>query len=468
MKEHASKGNRSTARLTKSSVEALPRPKPGSRNVLWDSELKGFGLRVTSAGVRTYVLRYQLGGRQGSQRQITLGQHGSPWTADQARKRAAELLLLIRSGVDPEVGKRKSDQSRAEEIKARRKFTAMADRWFARHVKGLGSRTQRDIEGVLRRDLKPAFADLTIDEIDKKSIGEALEGIGERSQAAANKAHKWLRQMFNWLVEKGELDGSPMEKVKRPFPEGRRNRVLSLLEIVVIWAALEGLSEPFRSFYRLLLLTGQRLREVANLPWDELDLEGAEWLLPAARAKNKLDHANPLSDQALAILTELKGDREQPQGPVLTTDGRVPISGFSKLKIALDEEVVRILATSEASAQLGLKLKPWVVHDFRRSLATCCQAMGFSQEITDAVLNQISNRQSGVRGIYQLYDYYDEKAETLARWGGLLEQAIAAWKAGNLQAILTMDPVRSRRRELLEKRRLRLKPITPPELTSIP
>lgn len=455
MRQHGEKAVRSSTRISKSTVEGVILPKPGRRGVLWDSELKGFGLRVTSTGVRTYVLRYQHGGRSGAQRQVTIGQHGSPWTADQARKRAAELLLQIRTGADPAAERVTRDGKSEEKTVVAPAFNYLADRWFARHVKGLGLRSQKDIEGVLRRDLKPALGLLPIDRIDKRAVADALEGIGDRSQAAANKAHKWLRQMFNWLVEKGEIERSPMEKVKRPYPEHRRSRVLSLLEVVVVWIAAGSFPEPFRSFYRLLLLTGQRLREVANLPWSELDLEGAEWLLPAARAKNKLQHAIPLADQALAILEALKGDRERPLGPVLSTNGRVGISGFSKLKQALDEEIERVLATSAASKVLGQTLEPWVVHDFRRSLATSCQAMGFSQEVTEAVLNQVSARQDGVRGVYQLYDYYDEKADTLARWAALIDEAVAAWERGDIQGVEDLDPVRRRRRQMREQRHAR-------------
>ena len=441
--------NRSTVRITKSTVEGLSRPAPGGRSVLWDAEVKGFGVRVTSSGMRTYVLRYQIGGRDAPQRQVTIGQHGSPYTADQARRRAVELLTLVRSGVDP-LGEREraKDGAAADaERRAARMFNVLADRWVQRQVKATGMRSAKDIEGVIERDLKPAFAGLTVDEITREKVGDELEKIGNRSGAAANKSHKWLRRLFNWLIEKGVIEHSPVDRIKRPFPEGSRNRVLSLLEVVVMWVALDAMPDPFRTFYRLLILLGQRLREVANMPWSELDLEAGEWLIPAARTKNKIEHALPLSDQAIALLVAIKGNRAAPVGPVLTTDGRVGISGFSKMKEALDEHVATLLARHpEASANTGAALPDWVVHDLRRTLATGCQALGFPVEVTEAVLNHISGRMSGVRGIYQLYDYYDEKGEALARWGALVEQAVAAFRRADVAAVLALDPVRSARR----------------------
>lgn len=212
--------------------------------------------------------------------------------------------------------------------------------------------------------------------------------------------------------------------------------------------------KPFRSFYPLLILLGQRLREVSNLSWGELDLEVAEWLLPAARAKNKREHLVPLPDAALAILNA-RNDRGGGAGtPVFTTDGVVGISGFSKMKEALDAKVAEVLAAHpEAAADLGAQLADWVVHDLRRTLATGCQAMGFPLEVTDAVLNHVSDRETGTRGVYQLYDYFEQKADALERWGALITAAVKAWNEGDVSAVLDMDPVR---RAKLARRKRRM------------
>lgn len=444
---------RSVTRITKSSVEALAIPSPGGRTVLWDAEVKGFGVRVSSGGDRTYVLRYQIGGRDEKQRQVTIGKHGSPFTAEQARRRALELLAAVRSGSDP-VGERASArQAKATEDdrRAERMFDVLADRWFDRHVKGDGLRSVKDVKGVLERDIKPAFAGCTVDEVTKAKVIGALEAVGERSKAAANKMHKWLRQMFNWFVERGIVEHSPLDRVRRPHAEPSRKRVLSLLELAVVWLAAGALPDPFRSFYRLLILTGQRLREVAALQWSELDLDSGEWLLPAERTKNKNDHVVPLSNQAMAVLQALRAGGTNP-GPAITTDGRVPIAGFSKLKIALDEEVRLILSgIPPAALRLGDVLQPWVVHDVRRSLATGCQSMGVPMEVTEAILNQVGTRQSGVRGIYQLYDYFYEKADALQRWADLIAEAAIELAKGNIEGVVAMDPARrSRRRAVSE------------------
>jgi len=454
-KQESGREVRSTGRISKTSVETLPRPLAGGRSTLWDTELKGFGVRVTSTGKRTYVLRYRMGGRSSPQRSYTIGQHGSPLTADQARKRASELLITIRSGVDPLAEREASleDATLAQSQRADRMFDKLADRWFAAHVQGK-LRSEADIRGVLERDLKPAFAGLTIDEVTKAKAGAAIETIGARSNAAANKAFKWLRRLLNWLVQKGVIEHSPLHLASRPYPEPSRDRVLSLLEIVVVWAAANKLAPPFRRFYHMIILVGQRLREVSNLPWSEIDIAAAEWVIPAARTKNKRPHLVPLSDQACAILGITNEACVRRMGPVFTTDGKVGLAGFSKMKEALDLAVEEVLQEhTEASELLGGKLAPWIVHDLRRSLATGCQAMGVPMQVTEAVLNHVSGLRGGIVGVYQLYDFFEEKADALAKWGELIDQAISLWCAGRVSGIPDLDPVNKAKLQRRAKRR---------------
>lgn len=406
---------------------------------------------------RTYILRYRTGGRDKPLRTHTIGRHGSPWTTDQARRRALELLGEVRLGVD-HAAERATARSAAAGIASRREermFPKLADRWFRQHVQRGSLRSEKDIEGVLRRDLKPAFADLSVDELTKELVAEMLEEVGDRSADAANKAFKWLRQMVNWFIEKGVVATSPLDRMKMPFPEGKRTRTLSLSEVVIVWMALDALPDPFRSFYRLLILLGQRLREVSNLPWSELDMQAGDWIIPAARTKNRRDHLVPLPEQAVDILAAIEGDPAHRQGPVITTDGRVGISGFSKLKERVDEEVANLLASSPiAVALLGASsLADWVAHDLRRTLATGCQGLGVAIPITEAALNHVSGSRGGIVGVYQLYEYYDEKADALQRWADLIDAALERWKAGDIAGIHALDPSR-------RKRRLRRSPAT--------
>src|SRR4051794_29829598 len=88
-----------TARITKTSVDAVA---PGSKDIfLWDDELRGFGLRTTPMGAKSYVLQFRMGGRESPSRRYTIGRHGSPWTPQTARKEAERLSMLVQQGIDP-------------------------------------------------------------------------------------------------------------------------------------------------------------------------------------------------------------------------------------------------------------------------------------------------------------------------------------------------------------------------------
>lgn len=434
---------RSVGKISKTSVEAIPRPPKSGRAVLWDSELKGFGVRVTAGGKRTYVMRYRMGGREASQRCVTIGRHGSPWTAEQARRRAFEILIQVRTGTDPfgERQRAKKDAANASERREKRLFEVQIERWLEGHVRGR-LKSEKDIEGVVRRDLLPAFKGLSLDEITKETIGIAIAAIGTRSEAAANKAHKWLRQHFNWLIEGGVLEKSPLDRTSRPFGEDSRSRVLGLLELMVVWAATGQLHPAFRDFYRGLILLGQRLREVSNASWAEIDREVGEWLIPKERSKSGRPHLVPLPDEVCALLDALAKGRDLPHGPIFSTDGKVGIAGFSKMKEALDLEIERILdAHPQVQLLLDGSFDSWVAHDLRRSLATGCQAMGIDLVVTEAVLSHVSGQRGGIRKVYQLYDYFEEKADALARWSQLLARAIALWDKGQFVEIMDMDPI---------------------------
>ena len=88
-----------SAKISKRTVDAA---QPGLREVfVWDEDLRGFGLRITPKGSKSYVLQYRMGGREAPTQRYTIGKHGSPWTPERARKEAERLLILVRQGTDP-------------------------------------------------------------------------------------------------------------------------------------------------------------------------------------------------------------------------------------------------------------------------------------------------------------------------------------------------------------------------------
>lgn len=412
-------------RITKRAVEAIPLPISPTRAYLWDDILKGFGVMVTPKGARSYLVQYQMGGRSAKTRRYTIGRHGSPYTAERARDRAVDLLEQVRKGVDPVDDQRRRLEAEGDGKRdaERLAFSAYAETFLTKYVEGNGLRRGGEIRSIFRRDLVAFFKQRPITGIRRSQVTECLDDVGERSLSAAIKAHTWLRKLFLWAVDRGDLASSPMAGMSPPGKDGKRTRVLKGDELRAVWSAAEALGEPYASFIKVLLLTGQRLREVAGMAWAEIDLAKAEWVIPGARTKNKRDHLVPLSPTLVSLLAARFPEDADRTGLLFTTTGKTPISGFSKLKIALDKKVAAALAAMHDGA-LPI-IQPWTFHDLRRSFSTGCQSLGFPIEHTEAAINHISGKRGGLVGVYQLWEYQPEKVAVMAAWARHVEAVIA-------------------------------------------
>jgi len=203
------------------------------------------------------------------------------------------------------------------------------------------------------------------------------------------------------------------------------------------------MSWQFAMLLRLLILTGQRLREVAGMRWEEIDLERLEWIIPGSRTKNKLDHLVPISPQVEKLLVAVQPDPSLRRGLLLTTNGRTPISGFSKSKAEMDELVEK--ASPDPRWRERGPVLPWVRHDARRTLSTMCGEMSVPIEHAEAVLNHVSGKLDGVAGTYWLYKYAREKRAALKKWGARVERNLKKFGIPLLSSdpLLAPEPAKS-------------------------
>lgn len=409
-------------RITKRSVEGIALPPVGKRAHLWDDTLKGFGVMVTPNGVRSYVVQYRMGGRESTTKTMTLGHHGSPLTADIARSAAADALEKVRCGVDPKAERElvRKRESQADLLHRELAFSAYSEQFLVRHADGR-LKTAKDIRSVFRRDLIPFFGEQSLALIVRSDVTRCLDHVSKRSGSAANKAHKWLHKMFNSAVDRGDITASPMLRMSKPHVERQRERFLSDQEIAAFWIACDTIGYPFGPMTQLLLLTGQRLREVAKMRWSEIDLPAAEWALPGTRTKNNVTNICPLNTLAVDLLSRIARDHREESPFIFTTNQLTPVSGFSKAKLSIDAHMAKELGSESyfEAPELG-----WVMHDLRRTLATGCQALGIPIDHTEALINH-TGKQSGLVGIYQVHTYKAEKAAAMKKWGDRVGQIIA-------------------------------------------
>jgi integrase len=196
-------------------------------------------------------------------------------------------------------------------------------------------------------------------EIRRRDVIALLEAIvvrGETAQGrarprsggeyAARHALAQLRKIFNWALSRDieGLEANPCGRVKEGDLLGAskaRDRVLTDAELRIVWAAAQATSYPFGPLVRGLLLTGQRLSEIAKARLSEIDVGGTVLMIPAERMKGKSVHVVPLTDRMSELLAELPSFSG---GDFLftTTAGRRPISGFSKMKRRFDKTVAEL------------------------------------------------------------------------------------------------------------------------------
>ncbi len=303
-------------KLTKRVVESV-RPGP-ARKVIWDDELRGFGLRVTPSGVRSYLLDYHMRGRR---RRMVLGRHG-PLTCDVARRKALEHLAALQVGCDP-----------LEALQVERlapTVNELVARFLSEHVDAKRKpSTAVGYRSVLMRYVVPRLGRMKVADVTRGHVTDLHYAL-RKTPFNANRTLAVVSRMFT-LAEKWGIrpDGTnPCRHVER-YRERARERFLSAAELARLGDALAEaertrLAPPVAiAAIRLLILTGARKGEVLGLRWEYVDWERRCLRLPDSKTGAKVI---PLNAPALEVLRGLSPDGSDPSGWVIA--GRRPDQPF--------------------------------------------------------------------------------------------------------------------------------------------
>jgi integrase len=406
-------------KITLKSVNAMP--SLGS-TFLWDTIVSGFGVKLTGAGDRIYLVQYRMGGRGSTTTRYTIGKHGSPWTPDAARQEARAILRKIACGVDPNQEKRVTRR-----VPATNEVTALFAEFIDRHHKAKGNRYWPEHQRNFDHDVKPHWQGRAIKSITRRDVRDVLDRIaGRGATVQANRTRTTLSKFFNWCVDRDLIDTSPASRVPKLDGERARDRALSDNEIRIFWKACSELGWPFGPLCKLLLLTAQRRNEVGTMEWSEIDFDKRLWTIPRDKAKNDRTHEVHLSATAVEILDGLPKIGEEPRF-VFTTIGRQPVSGFSKAKTRLDQAM---LVQSRADLKMAGKdpdkaeLKDWIFHDLRRTATTGMARLNVAPHVVDKILNHVSGAIRGVAAVYNRHAYLEERKAALEAWGRYVENLV--------------------------------------------
>jgi integrase len=281
-------------------VRELTGPEKGNR-IAYDrgnDAVKGFGVRVTKAGAKSFILNYTVAGRE---RRLTIGGYPT-WKVAAAREQAKSLRRKVDSGDDP-LAEKEAERDAAT-------VSQLCDRYLVEHASR--KRTGGGDRSMIERFVRPRLgsrkvAAITFDDLD----GMHRKLTTESGPYSANRVAALLGKMFALAIRWRMRTDSPAKGIERN-PEERRYRYLSGDELRRLTEALAACrSQQTANAVRLLLLTGARRGEVLGATWDQFDLEAGVWVKPSSHTKQKREHRVPISAPARQLLADIRDRAER-------------------------------------------------------------------------------------------------------------------------------------------------------------
>jgi integrase len=400
--------------LTDRGIRSLKPAKPGKRYDVMDAIVPGAGVRVTDKATKTFNLIARFPGSKNPVRR-ELGKYGE-LSLEQARAKARAWLALIAKGIDPR--EEAERQRHAEQRKRANSFASVADDFIRDKLPA--ERKGKEVARDIYRDLIPAWGARPITEITPHDVRTVIRAVKDRGPYQAHNTLGHVRRLFSWAIDQGAyaLETSPCDRLKPKAIIGERrprSRTLSNDELVAFWRATARLPYPYGPLGRMLLLTGQRHREVASARWAEINLADKLWSIGEERFKSDAVHMVPLSDSVIALLTTLPRFRSGDH-VFTTTHGKLPTKIFHKVKGQIDARMLRTLramARKRGDDPSRVELKPWVIHDLRRVLRTNLSALRLPDHIAEMV---IGHGRQGLQRVYDQHRYVDEMRDAQQQW----------------------------------------------------
>jgi integrase len=362
------------------------------RVTLWDGVVKHFGVRITPAGVKTFIVLLGSGRRQAIGRYPTI-------TLAQAREKAKRILAERTLG--------RHQASSISWQSATEKFIE------ACQARNGSSRTHAEYERTLKRYF--SFGTTRLSDIGKRDIARKLEAL---NKTPSQQAHALVvcKMFFRWALTNGYVDIDPSVAFKRARQQ-RRTRVLTDQELKSIWQACEqrllqesaadgALPANFCTIVQLLILTGQRRGEIAAL--HSQFLKDDVCTLPSGLTKNRREHSFPFAASSAAILSKLI-DTPGLLFPARRKSPR-PFNAWSNSKAALDR----------ASGVTN-----WTLHDLRRTFRTIHARIGTPPHVGERLINHVNAVASDVAQVYDLHTYLPEMRKAVAAYEMHLAAVVA-------------------------------------------
>ena len=375
----------------------LSTPKQGSRDTYHDTNVAGLTLRVTSTGVKSFVIRKRINGKPVM---TTLGRYPA-MTITQARVAARETLNVFSSGVNP------NNKKIEQRVKSITLQEAMQD-YIACRKHALKAKTIRDYQIIFNSYLSE-WANKELVNITRSMVVKKHTTIGDKSIYRANATMRLLRAIFNFAMSEYEdsndipiISHNPVQKIRRNwFRESVRTNIIEPNDLKDWFTAVNALpsdksnishkntSETVRDYLILLLFTGLRPSEGINLEWDNIDFKNK--LLNIEDTKNREDHTIPLTKYIIDLLKARKK----------SSLGRFVFPGYNpdKALVSPNRQVKKVINESDVQ---------FLLHDLRRTFATYADSLEIKHTTIKRLMNHKSNDVT-------LTHYIHQSTETLRK-----------------------------------------------------
>ncbi len=383
---------------------AIRNAKPGDKTMkLYDSG--GLFLLLNTNGSRWWRLKYRVGGKE---KLLSLGIYPDV-TLKAARDRRNEARKLLADGIDPGAVRKAAKTASVE--RDQNSFEAITREWFAKFSPNWTPDHADRIIRRFERDIFPWMGARPIREITAPELLTALRRVENRG--VVETAHRVLQncsQVFRYAVATGRAQRDPTFDLRGALPPVRASHFASITEPKAIGELLRAISGYKGSFItqcalRLAPLVFVRPGELRRAEWVELDLDAAEWRIPASKMKMRVIHVVPLSSQAVSVLRELRP---------LTGSGKYVFPGMRTKDRPMSENTV--LA---ALRRMGYGTNDMTGHGFRSMASTILNEQGWNR---DAIERQLAHAErDNVRAAYNYAEHLPERRRMMQAWAEYLD-----------------------------------------------
>lgn len=370
--------------LSDRTIRSLAPPTKG-QVTFWDQSQPGFGVRVSSAGAKSFVVVY------GANRtRKTIGRYPTV-SLKQAREKSKTLLAEFTLGLEQHRSISWQDARAQFLLDSERKNKPNTVAYYRKRLDAHFKFGQRNLADIGKHDI--------------------LQKIRKVATSASEQHHAFVavRTLFNWAVREDLVSSSPLQGVSGFKPPKARERVLSEDELRAVWSEAVRAPYPFGPIVQVLIITGLRRTEAASLEWGFIDKTEGVIKLPADLTKNGRAHVIPLGNGLWKVISGLPRINRY-LFPSSHGKGSV-FNGWGKSKARLDENLDGV--------------EPYTLHDLRRTFATTHAKIGTPIYVTEKLLNHVSGTISGVTAIYNRHTYIEEMKLANASYEAYLDGLFA-------------------------------------------